>query len=78
MLEPFHILEFPDHEDSDVLFSESTRDMILSRDEFGEIAGYRAVFEDLRDASLGAAGTLTYLRNLASEIQELYNLERDV
>jgi transcriptional regulator with XRE-family HTH domain len=68
MLEPFHILEFPDHEDSDVLFSESSRDTILSRDESGEIAGYRAVFEDLRDASLGAAGTLTYLRNLESQV----------
>jgi transcriptional regulator with XRE-family HTH domain len=68
MLEPFHILEFPDHEDSDVLFSETSRDMILSRDESGEIAGYRAVFEDLKDASLGKAGTLTYLRDLASQI----------
>lgn len=70
MLEPFHILEFPDHEDSDVLFSESSKDLILSRDESGEIAGYRAVFEDLRDASLGDTGTLTYLRNLASKMQE--------
>lgn len=70
MLEPFHILEFPDHEDSDVLFSESSRDTILSRDESGEIAGYRAVFEDLRDASLGEAGTLTYLRDLTSQIQK--------
>jgi transcriptional regulator with XRE-family HTH domain len=70
MLEPFHILEFPDHEDSDILFSESSKDTILSRDESGEIAGYRAVFEDLRDASLGGAGTLTYLRDLASQIQE--------
>ena len=68
MLEPFHLLEFPDHEDSDVLFSESSRDTILSRDESGEIAGYRAVFEDLRDASLGEADTLTYLSDLASQI----------
>ena len=68
MLEPFHILEFPNHEDSDVLFLESSRDTILSRDESGEIAGYRAVFEDLRDASLGAADTLTYLRDLARQI----------
>ena len=69
MLEPLHILEFPDHEDSDVLFSESSRDMILSRDESGEIAGYRVVFEHLRDASLGEVGTLAYLRNLARQIQ---------
>jgi transcriptional regulator with XRE-family HTH domain len=68
MLEPFHIIEFPDHEDSDVLFSESSRDTILSRDESGEIAGYRAVFEDMRDASLGETDTLTYLRDLAGQI----------
>jgi transcriptional regulator with XRE-family HTH domain len=70
MLEPFYILEFPDHEDDDVLFSETSRDIILSRDESGEITGYRAVFEDLRDASLGKAGTLAYLSNLASQIRK--------
>jgi transcriptional regulator with XRE-family HTH domain len=70
MLEPFLIAEFPDPEDGDVLFSESSRDTIFSRDEAGEITGYREVFEDLRADSLGVTGTLTFLRNLASRISE--------
>jgi hypothetical protein len=70
MLEPFLIVEFPDPEDSPVLFSESSRDTIVSHDEAGEITGYREVFEDLRSISLGPAGTRTYLRNLASQISE--------
>jgi transcriptional regulator with XRE-family HTH domain len=68
MLEPFLILEFPDPGESDVLFSESSRDTIFSHDEAGEITGYREVFEELRSISLGAAGTLAYLRNLADQI----------
>lgn len=68
MLEPFLILEFSDSEDSDVLFSESSRDTIFSHDEAGEITGYREVFEELRAISLGKSGTLTFLRNLASRI----------
>ena len=68
MLEPFLILEFPDPEDSDVLFSESSRDTIFSQDESGVIAGYREVFEELRSASLDAAATLAYLRNLMSQV----------
>jgi transcriptional regulator with XRE-family HTH domain len=69
MLEPFLILEFPDPEDSDVLFLETSRDTIFSQDESGEIAGYREVFEDLRSASLDGAATLAYLRNLMSQVQ---------
>jgi transcriptional regulator with XRE-family HTH domain len=63
LLEPFIILEFPDPEDSDVLYLESSRDAIISHDEAGEITGYREVFEQLRDISLGPADTLEYLRN---------------
>jgi len=70
MLESFFIAEFPDPEDGDVLFSETSRDTIFSHDEAGEISGYREVFEDLRADSLGAAGTLTYLRSLASRMPE--------
>jgi Domain of unknown function (DUF5753) len=70
MLEPFLIAEFPDPEDGDVLFSESSRDTIFSHDEAGEITGYREVFEDLREISLGAAGTLAYLRDIASRSPE--------
>jgi transcriptional regulator with XRE-family HTH domain len=68
MLEPFQILEFSDPEDSDILFVESSRDMILSHDEAGEIAGYREVFEELRSISLGPDGTLTYLANLLKQM----------
>lgn len=65
MLEPFVILEFPDPEDSDVLFVESSRDAIFSHDEAGEITGYREVFEQLRRISLNPADTLAYLTSFA-------------
>ena len=68
MLEPFLILEFPDPEDSDVLFMETSRDTIISHDEAGDITGYRETFELLGEISLGADGTLTYLRDLAAKI----------
>ena len=64
MLESFQILEFSDPEDSDVLFLESSRDMILSHDEVGEITGYREVFEELRNISLGTDGTRAFLADL--------------
>ena len=59
LLEPFVILEFPDTDDSDVLFLETSRDMILSHDEAGDITGYREVFEELRRISLGRDGSLS-------------------
>jgi hypothetical protein len=66
MLDPFIILEFPDPEDSDVLFLESdVRELILSQDEAGEIARYRELFEELRSSSLRPAGTIAYLEDLA-------------
>lgn len=68
LLEPFIILEFPDHEDGDVLFLESSRDAILSHDEVGEITGYRLVFEQLRGISLGVTGTLEYLQTVLHQI----------
>lgn len=71
MLEPFLIVEFPDPEDRDVLFSESSRDTIISHDEPGEVtAGYRQVFDQLRFISLGETGTMAYLRNLENRITE--------
>jgi transcriptional regulator with XRE-family HTH domain len=63
LLEPFIILEFPDPEDGDVLYLESSRDAIFSHDEDGEISGYREVFEQLRNISFSRADTLDYLRN---------------
>ena len=68
MLESFIVLEFPDPEDSDVLFVETSRDMIISHDEAGEISGYLEVFEHLRSISLGPDGTLAYLMNLSKRI----------
>lgn len=65
MLEPFNVLEFPDPEDSDVLFVETSRDMIISHDQAGVITGYRETFESLRGVSLGAEETLAYLQDLA-------------
>lgn len=62
LLEPFIILEFPDPEDSDVLYLESSKDSIFSHDEAREITNYREIFEQLRSISLGPAGTLEYLR----------------
>jgi transcriptional regulator with XRE-family HTH domain len=62
LLEPFIILEFPDQEDGDVLYLESSRDAIFSHDEAGEITGYREVFEQLRSISFSPADTLGYLR----------------
>jgi transcriptional regulator with XRE-family HTH domain len=67
MVESFIILEFPDPEDSDILFLESSRDLIFSQDEAGEIGGYREVFEHLRSISLGPEGSLAFLTNFASE-----------
>jgi transcriptional regulator with XRE-family HTH domain len=62
LLEPFIILEFPDPEDGDVLYLESSRDAIFSHDEDGEITGYREVFAQLRNISFSPADTLDYLR----------------
>jgi len=62
LLEPFIILEFPNPEDGDVLYLESSRDAIFSHDEDGEITGYREVFEQLRNISFSPADTLDYLR----------------
>jgi transcriptional regulator with XRE-family HTH domain len=67
MLQSFIILEFPDPEDSDVLFLETSRDMIFSADEVGDVVGYREVFERLRGISLGPAGTLAYLTRLSRQ-----------
>jgi transcriptional regulator with XRE-family HTH domain len=76
MLRPFLILEFPDPGERDVLFSESSRDTIFSHDEAGEITVFREVFEDLRSISLGAAGTLAYLRNLVTGITQIQKFQK--
>lgn len=68
MYEGFLILEFPDPEDGDVLFVETSRDLIVSHDEAGEISGYLEVFNDLRSNSMGSDGTLAYLNDLVKRV----------
>jgi hypothetical protein len=68
MLEAFLILEFSEPEDSDVLFVETSRDLIVSHDEAGEISGYLEVFNQLRSISLGYDRTLAYLTDLIKQI----------
>ena len=68
MLESFTVVEFPEPEDSDVLYRETIRDTIITRDQAEEIRGYREVFENLRNVSLGPDNTLTYLANLLKKI----------
>jgi hypothetical protein len=68
MLESFTVVEFPEPEDSDVLYRETIRDTIITRDQAEEISGYREVFESLRNVSLGPDDTLTYLTNLLKKI----------
>jgi transcriptional regulator with XRE-family HTH domain len=69
MLEPFLLLSFPGS-DGDVLFLESSRDTLFSDEDDSEIPGYRDVFNDLRNISLGAELTLRYLQNLASQLSQ--------
>lgn len=70
LLESFIVLEFADTEDSDVLYLETSKDMIVSHDEAGDISGYREVFEELSSISLGHDGTLAYLANLARRMKQ--------
>jgi hypothetical protein len=68
MLESFHILEFPEPEDGDVLFVETSRDVIVSHDQAGAISSYFETFENLRNISLGPDGTIAYLEDIAREL----------
>ena len=65
--ENFTILEFDNESDSDVLYFESARDAIFSRDDAEEISVYREMFESLRRASLGPAGSLGFLKKTAGD-----------
>jgi transcriptional regulator with XRE-family HTH domain len=65
---PFVVLEFPDAADDDVLYLESARGDLISRDVPEEILAYREVFEQLRTMSLGPEGSLIYLAKMADEM----------
>ncbi len=65
---PFVVLEFPDAVDDDVLYLESARGDLISRDVQEEILAYREIFEQLRAMSLGPEASVTYLGKLADEM----------
>jgi transcriptional regulator with XRE-family HTH domain len=67
-MDTFVLLQFPDPEDSDVLFIESRADMIFTRDDAGEIELYQARFSSLESISLGPNDSLDYLRDVARKL----------
>lgn len=67
--ENFNILEFGEAADNDVLYFESARDSIFSRDETEEITVYRELFEEMRKISLGPKGTRDFLLEVADTIR---------
>jgi hypothetical protein len=64
----FVVLEFPDAEDDDVLYLESTQGELIKPDLPEEILAYRETFEQLRALSLGPEGSVTYLYKVADEM----------
>ena len=69
MGENFHILEFGGSADNDVLYFESARDSIFSRDATEEVTVYRELFEELRNISLGPKGTRDFLVEATDKIR---------
>jgi transcriptional regulator with XRE-family HTH domain len=65
---PFVIHEFSDAADDELLYLESPRGDVLSRDDADEILTYREDFERLRQASLGPEGTIDFLREVIAEL----------
>lgn len=65
---PFVVLEFPDPADDDVLYLESARGDLISRDVPEEVLAYREAFEVLRGKSLGSDDSVAYLDKLADEM----------
>lgn len=65
---PFVIHEFSDAADDELLYLESPRGDVLSRDDAEEILSYREDFERLRRASLGPEGTIDFLQEVTAEL----------
>jgi hypothetical protein len=67
---PFVVIEFRDPDDNDVLYLESARGDLISRDLAGEEEWlpYREEFEQLRESSLGPDGSVAYLGKLVNEL----------
>lgn len=64
----FVVLEFPDAEDDDVLYLESTQGELIKPDLPEEILAYRETFEQLRELALGPGDSVTYLNKVADEM----------
>jgi transcriptional regulator with XRE-family HTH domain len=65
LVQTFVILEFSHPEDNDLLYLESaSREVVLSREEAGDISEHREVFEQLRALSFGPEGSLDYMRKV--------------
>jgi len=64
----FSVLEFPDSGDDDVLYMESFRGDLISRDVPEEVLTYRQIFEQLRKMSLGPMDTIAFLGQMADEL----------
>ena len=61
MDENFTLLEFGDPNDDDILYFESAREAIFSRqDDAEEISLYRELFQHVRNISLGPEETIEY------------------
>jgi hypothetical protein len=67
MAESFDILEF--HDGADVLYFESSREAIFSRDEAEEVSIYRELFGHLRAIALGREETRKFLEEIADDIE---------
>jgi hypothetical protein len=60
----FVVLEFPDPEDNDVLYLESSGGDLIRREEPDHVRPYLETFEQLRGISLGPDGSTEYLRQV--------------
>lgn len=68
LAENFTVLEFSDPSDDDILYTESVRDFIFTKDDVEEISIYRELFQDLRKASLGQKASLDFLVEIADAL----------
>jgi len=63
---PFVILEFPDTEDDDVLYLETSHGELIIRDDLNEIATHGVRLAALRKLSAGPKGSVAFLERVAA------------
>jgi transcriptional regulator with XRE-family HTH domain len=63
---PFVIFEFPDTEDDDVLYLETSHGELIIRDEPNQIAAYEERLASLRRLSAGPKGSVAFLERVAA------------